>query len=417
MANTDGVIFAGDVQINSIELIAGTSKIDIREQVATIEFFEDIFSPFITGKVVMSDSQDLINRMPLIGQELLRVDIETPEMPGGKFTGNFYIHKMTERIPLGDTKMGYVLHFINSDAVKDVNNSLDSAKKGYCSNIINDLVKEDPMGLKSLKNLNITPSMNGTRFVCNHWSPIRAIEYVTERAKNEKGISDYVFFENRDGYNFLGLSELYTQEAIQEFIDDNETPQGDTDKSYKKVTKMFMHEGFNFFERIKAGMYVNKLTNYDMTTKSYITEHYNGQATFNQLPHLNKYSLATKDVIANKDASSFFLHTAENQHKGFGDVSVEQSLLQRSAQVATSRAFVVNIEVPGRFDYSAGRVVNLTSFRREATDKDTDMIDPMFSGNYLIGAIGHTITSKEHTCAIEMFKDSLIFDISGIREG
>ena len=33
MANTDGVTFAGDVQINSIELIAGTSKIDIREQV------------------------------------------------------------------------------------------------------------------------------------------------------------------------------------------------------------------------------------------------------------------------------------------------------------------------------------------------------------------------------------------------
>ena len=113
----DGVTFAGDVTINSIELIAGGSKIDIREQIAFLEFYEDIFSPFITGKVVLQDSQDLVNRMPLIGQELLRCDIETPNMPDGKFTGTFYIFKLTERVTLGDTKLGYTLHFINTVAV------------------------------------------------------------------------------------------------------------------------------------------------------------------------------------------------------------------------------------------------------------------------------------------------------------
>ncbi len=413
----DGVTFAGDVTINSIELIAGGSKIDIREQIAFLEFYEDIFSPFITGKVVLQDSQDLVNRMPLIGQELLRCDIETPNMPDGKFTGTFYIFKLTERVTLGDTKLGYTLHFINTDAVKDKNNSLDSAKKGFCSNIVEDLVKNDPKGFKTTKNLNLTPTMNGTRFVCNQWSPLRAIDYVTERAMNKQGISDYIFFENREGYNFVGLSELYEGPVIQEFIDDNESPDGsDIEGSYKKVSKIFMIEGFNFFSRLENGMFVNKLTNYDMTTKTYTSEHYNGQLEFNNLPHLNRYSLATPDVIANKDASSFFLHTHENMHKGFGDVSVEGSLLQRSAQIATARAFVLNIEVPGRFDYTAGRKINLTTFRREATDKDTDMLDPMFSGNYLIGQVGHNITSKAHTCSMEIFKDSMIVDLAKLRE-
>ena len=72
----DGVTFAGDVSINAVELIAGGSKIDIREQISFIEFYENLFSPFITGKVVLQDAQDLVNRMPLIGQELLRCDIE-----------------------------------------------------------------------------------------------------------------------------------------------------------------------------------------------------------------------------------------------------------------------------------------------------------------------------------------------------
>ncbi len=413
----DGVTFAGDVTINSIELIAGSTKLDIRNQISVIEFFEDIFSPFITGKVVINDTQDLINRMPLIGQEILQVDIETPELPGGKLKGSFYINKMTERIAIGDTKLAYVLHFINTDAVKDKNNSLEAAKKGFCSNIIQDIVKEDANGLQSTKNLRMTPSMNGTRFICNKWSPIRAIDYVTERAMNEKGVADYLFFENRDGYNFMGLSELYEQESIQDFIDDNESPDGsDTDKSYKKVAKLFMIEGFNFFERLNQGMFVNKLSNYDLTTKTYTTEIYNGQAMFNQLPHLNKYSLATPDVIANKDASSFFLHTHENMHKGFGDTSVEGTIQQRSAQMAQARAFVLNIEVPGRFDYTAGRVINLTTFRREATDKDTDMLDPMFSGNYLISSIGHSITSEKHTCSMEIFKDSMIIDLQKLRD-
>ena len=413
----DGVTFAGDVTINSIELIAGSTKLDIRNQISVIEFFEDIFSPFITGKVVINDTQDLINRMPLIGQEILQVDIETPELPGGKLKGAFYINKLTERVALGDTKIGYVLHFISTDAVKDKNNSLEAAKKGFCSNIIQDIVKEDANGLKTTKNLRMTPSMNGTRFICNKWSPIRAIDYVTERAMNEKGVADYLFFENRDGYNFLGLSELYEQEPIQEFIDDNESPDGsDTDKSYKKISKMFMLEGFNFFERLNQGMFVNKLSNYDLTTKTYTTEIYDAQRMFNALPHLNKYSLATPDVIANKDASSFFLHTHENMHKGFGDTSVESTIQQRSAQMAQARAFVLNIEVPGRFDYTAGRVINLTTFRREATDKDTDMLDPMFSGNYLISSIGHNITSEKHTCSMEIFKDSMIIDLQKLRD-
>lgn len=413
----DGVTFAGDVTINSIELIAGSTKLDIRNQVNNIEFFEDIFSPFITGKVILTDTQDLINRMPLIGQEILQVDIETPEMPGGKLKGSFYVFKLTERIALGDTELGYALHFINTDAVKDKNNTLESAKKGYCSTIIQDLVKEDDQGLKSTKNLRMTPSMNGTRFVCNKWSPIKAIDYVTERAMNEKGIADYLFFENRDGYNFLGLSELYEQEPIQDFIDDNESPDGsDTDRSYKKVSKLFMLEGFNFFERLNQGMFVNKLSNYDMTTKTYTTEVYNGLAMFESLPSLNKYPLATPEVIANKDASAYFLHTHENMHKGFGDTSVEATIQQRASQMATARAFVLNIEVPGRFDYTAGRVINLTTFRREATDKDTDMLDPMFSGNYLIGSIGHTITADNHTCNMEIFKDSMIIDLKKLRD-
>jgi len=413
----DGVTFAGDVTINTIEILAGGTKLDIRNQIANIEFFEDIFSPFITGRIVVSDTQDLVNRMPLIGQEILQVDIETPEMPNGKLKGAFYINKMTERVALGDTKIGYVLHFISTDAVKDKNNSLEAAKKGFCSNIIQDIVKEDPLGLQSTKNLTMTPSMNGTRFVCNKWSPIRAIEFVTERAMNEKGIADYLFYENRDGYNFLGLSELYQQEPIQEFIDDNESPDGsNTDRSYKKVAKLFMLEGFNFFQRLNSGMFVNKLSNYDLTTKSYTTEIYNGQAMFNQLPHLNKYSLATPDVIANKDASSFFLHTHENMHKGFGDTSVEATVQQRAAQLANTKAFVLNMEVPGRFDYTVGKVINLTTFRREATNKNDDMLDPMFSGNYLISSIGHNITSEKHTCSMEIFKDSMLIDLQKLRD-
>ena len=59
--------FAGDVSIDKAAIInpAGFYQ-DIAAQVINIQFYEDLFSPFITGSLIVRESLDLVNLFPFI---------------------------------------------------------------------------------------------------------------------------------------------------------------------------------------------------------------------------------------------------------------------------------------------------------------------------------------------------------------
>ena len=53
-------------------------ELDLREQVATITVFEDIFSNSITGNISFVDTNNLIANASIVGQEKLKLVIVTP---------------------------------------------------------------------------------------------------------------------------------------------------------------------------------------------------------------------------------------------------------------------------------------------------------------------------------------------------
>ena len=66
--SSDFLRFAGDVNIEKINIktTSGFSQ-EITNQVIGIQVFEDMFSPFTTGTIVIRDSLDLLNLFPLSG--------------------------------------------------------------------------------------------------------------------------------------------------------------------------------------------------------------------------------------------------------------------------------------------------------------------------------------------------------------
>ena len=76
----------------------------------------------------------------------------------------------------------------------------------------------------------------------------------------------------------------------------------------------------------------------------------------------------------------------------------------------------IEITVPGRTDYTVGQKVAVTLNKIEPVsqkDGDTDLVDKMFSGFYLVSAINHYITRERHECNMELIKDSLQMNIDG----
>ena len=86
--------FAGDVSIDKVRVTTrnGFSQ-DVSGQVIAIQIFEDIFSPFMTGSIILKESLDLINLMPFAGEEQLELEISTPSLENGNIKSTFYIYK------------------------------------------------------------------------------------------------------------------------------------------------------------------------------------------------------------------------------------------------------------------------------------------------------------------------------------
>jgi len=119
---------AGSVDVRNVS-IASTSPRSflqtITPQVVGIEIYEDIFSPFISGKIVVRDSQELLNLLPLVGEEKIILDIATPTIDE-EYTikGEFFIYKMGDRIRLSERDTGYQLYFMSKEGIIDINRKI-----------------------------------------------------------------------------------------------------------------------------------------------------------------------------------------------------------------------------------------------------------------------------------------------------
>lgn len=422
---------AGDVNIGYVRItsMANNTYFNIKNQVITIQIYEDMFSPFMTGSLIIKDSLDLINALPFSGMEYLEMEVFTPTLDTelkdqAIIKGKFYIYKITEREYIAEKNLVYQLHFISSEAVQDLSNYSSRAFEGKISDIAAKLIKQTP-GLESDKALVIEPTKNNTKFISNYWSPIKCINFLLQQAVTPNNSTTYNFFENRAGFNFVSLDYLNDMKPYQEFVygttkDDIESGGGshrNLTRDYKKVLELSVPSGFDYIDRIRSGTYASRMIAHDMTTKRYKTINYDYLKKFGEEKEtrLNKFPITTENVLAKVNATIMVDEIANQVFSGYGDVSNYKVQQDRVSRMKQAEANKVTITVKGRTDYTVGMKINLTVYTPKPTretDTAEDTIDKVHSGNYLISAINHVIDKEKHECFMEIIKDSLIFDLN-----
>lgn len=418
MAQTDKISNAGDVSIEDVTIItaAGFAQ-TITPQVIAIEIFEDVFSPFISGKLVVKESQDLTNLFPLLGEETVRLNIVTPSLPEkDAYKGEYFLYKLDDRIKTQERELVYVLHFISKEAINDLNTKTSRAYSGKVSDIVREiLTKKD--GLDTKKKVNIEETKNTTKFVSNFWAPSKNLQVACDNAVNENGSPSYVFFENKYALNFISLETLYTgAPLIQRFKWDNYSaevrPTGgsdtDIEKDYQRVLELNMNETFDYIERIRNGMYGSEIIYYDLMTKQYVHKAYGPE--FKEDKHLNDHPLYSEKIPVRSKAMLMLEHQYYNNFDGFDNTSNTKIIQRRKHLLTVAEAYKISITVWGRTDYSVGQRVYLEVPKTAQLGPKDDPIDQYMSGVYLISALCHLINRESHTCVIELTKDSFLVD-------
>jgi len=415
--------FAGDVNIEKATLVSAKGVYqNVTAQILRIHIYEDIFSPFITGSLVLKDSFDYHSMMPLIGEEYLELQVTTPTIPNATIKGSFHVYKMNDKVSAGDRSNAYELSFISIESVVDMNKKISKVFSGKIADIVDTFVYDKIDGLESKKNFLIENTRNTIKYVSPYWSPVRNLSFLAENSISETQSPSFLFFENRDGFNFRSIEKLYKTDVRQKFIMDNYTrdsfPMGgnilNIMEDYKRIGNFEYTQTYDYMDRVRSGMLASKLISYDSTKKTYTVKNYSARARFDTQNHLNKNPLFSKNVISRTSAMHILFPRAFETFTSFGDTTNARILQERISFMKMAEANKATISVAGRCDYTVGMVVDVTVYRKKPvkkSDRQDDMLDKVNSGKYLVSAINHVIKPSGHDCVIELIKDSMIKEV------
>ena len=426
--------FAGDINIEDISIISSSGvTYPLINQLLSIQIFEDLYSPFITGSLILKDSLDFINLTPIIGQELLNVKLSTPGIEDtgvGRLEQQFFIYRIKDREVMGDRSITYTLDFISKEAVMNTNTKLSKGYKGNISDIVSQIVLDDRVQFNLEKDFYIEPTNNKTQYVSNYWSPVKNLNYLASMALNKNDSPSFIFYECRSGFKFLSLDSLCEEpEIIQDFIFADQTQVVDVGSShtdielnYSKIESIRFVEGINTLERMKEGMLASVMLTNDIVSKRFSSNYFNYQLGFfkkdqsgNIKPHLNKYPLITDRSPI--DPLSLLISSSKSAYtfNDFYDSTNSNYLQQRLYELREKSDFSLQLDIIGRFSYIVGQVVHLDLGLNIPVYNTSDNIDDnIYSGNYLITAINHFITRERHKCTIEISKDSYSLDYQNL---
>jgi len=429
MATSNDLRFAGEVKVQRVEIVTtqGFGQ-DITNQCRAIEIFEDLFAPFTSGTLIIDDSLDLVNLFPLRGEEYLNLKISTPTLDKRKdltssvINHKFYIYRATDRVVLGDSRVTYRLHFVNVDYLTDANVKLSKPFSGNGSDIASTIVKSSS-NLNSSKSIFVEESANNIKFVSNYWSPTEAINYAVGKSFNRRGIPSYVFYEDRQGYNFRTIDNLIQQPIIQKFVYDRYTRTDaglnssirDIDEDYKRIETFSVPDMHDYMEATKSGTYSSKLITHDLVTKAYSSRNFNMLQYFNPERSLNKNALVSSSNVTRSNARILVNSKHNNAFNQYPDVTDSAFVQLRTSLMRLIETHRVHITVPGRTDYTVGKKVHITTYKNNPRDEthNNDLIDKVYTGNYLIGAINHYIGRERHECTMQLIKDSTMYETEG----
>ena len=418
---TGNISYAGEYNIVAVSIsnLDGVA-IDVLPQIQGIVIYEDLFSPFISGTLILKDAQDLPNAIGRLGYNVLNISVNTPGMaPEFAIDSFFFIYALADREVNTERTQTYQFKFISEEGIPDLK-TYSRYHSGRSEDIVMDIVRNQ---LNSLKQVIYTPTESNIRFVSNYWSPSKSLTYISEHSLSSTvSAASYLFYENRHGFNFNPIDLFVPTEipVIQTFSQtdhfanllistDPSSVVRNIDLDYQKILELNIDESFNYLSDQMNGSIRTRMVYCDPVLKRFnISRHnmtLNGENRILNDSRLYSNQTVTATPYKNYNGYRFF-NTFDA-----GDSSNIRTRQKRVSQLMTMQANKIEIEVFGRLDYTVGKkvMVDLNTLREieKTTDAD-EILDKTYSGQYIISAVSHRFRNDKHLATLELIKDSTL---------
>lgn len=456
MANQELNTSTKDVILEEVVIVSSNGMaedINTGTMIDVIKIYEDIFQQVIAGSIQITDGVGLFPKLSLHGNEFIRIKFRLPgeglSNPEVKYEKVFRIYKCSDRRPMGKNQMQrYELHFCSEELI--FSNQLTLSRKlreGSARDHAISICRKDlKINRRKLIPSNFESSMGTSDLILTQYKPLEAIEYLCSRSYNENE-STFLFFENRDGFNFMSIEGIVKRPSIMTLNYNTATITEDqTTSAYKNFNSVIEYnypKVFNVLENTGTTTHNGRLFTLDLVTQTYKKYDYSYVS-----PGTKKMLMDAASPFSPTGKLSFPFNEAKNRNgkalyeeygtevnfcltnKGRGnlpyftekgirsvDTSVERTLLQRKAQLSSLRNSEVNCMVPGNPLITVGRMVEFTlpAFMPENPNKR--MTDPYLTGKYLVTRVCHVIVGTTLQTKLTLSKNSFNDNLDNFVEG
>lgn len=415
-------------QINQILLTPKTGvAVDLRFIMLEVNIYEDIFSDTMSGNVVIHDTQNWIKKFPLYGFETITIDFETLTPNKAKLKKTFNVYSITSRTLRKEREQIYQIHFVSTEAFTNANTKVSKSYKGKLISDIADDIMTSYLKSSFKSQLETTKFLH--QIIIPRWEPFRALNWLATRANSAayEG-SNYLFFENYDGFNFVSLEFLVDPEnpvadTYKYFPvivrEPNDPHKLDTDLDFKTIISYSYDKWIDSLANSREGLYGNRLITHNLIRKIYSETDWDYIKTYPKYKHLEvntAKNVTTRtsgltvlsDQSGSQDSpeSNLRLYPSGQKAEDYPN-QVENWLPERIARLQSLHNQQVTIRISGDSTRRVGDVIQLNLPSPEPPLQDQIVDEIYISGRYLIKRLRHKIDMQTYETVLECVKDSV----------
>ena len=430
MADTQEELTPIDVIVDNIKITStnGKKEIDITDLVNAIDINEALFTPILTGVMLITDAAGLLTELPVLSQEKITFDITKPGSGERAFTKSceFRVRQIDKIQRVNDITNVYQLRLVEESYYWNALQPVSQSFKGTIDTMMTEIAE-------SYLRTTITTDPTSGLFQCviPGWRPYETMQWLSGRARSERNDSFYLYTTFFDGMQLRSSRNLFEQDPVNEktvFSHKQDIPKSSADAVRPDNPESIAESAF-IFEVVKNtpttqlaldGVYGKTYTLLDSFNKTYEELKWNFDERFSELPHLSKHKVLSDEIkydgqtIPSYSTEEDVYVYSSSAFNSPSHMSYNQDTLNTVPfSTATDRTlgnFVYKFAVAGDKDIQVGKTINVQYNRNiELSDKDTKSRDDRRSGKHMIGAVKHRfqLIKNQYTQMIEVNRDTM----------
>lgn len=421
--------YSQDLTLDSCKITtSGGLSYEFRFAMLEFNYYEDLYSNFITGNILINDSVGFLDTWGFNGNEYLTLSFSKPNYDA-KIEKTFRIFKVSNRMLTKDQNENYRLNFCSEEAVLSEQYRVSkSYKNKKVSDIVKDILKNELLvNTIKFKDENIEETRGVRDIIVPNKKPFESINWLSTQAISNKSStlgSSYLFYENFEGFNFKSLQNLFGGVVYASYNYEPKNIGQTVQLDFRNVLSYDVVSNFDTLNSINTGTYANRLLTIDPIRQNYKITDFDYDNYFTKTNKLNKNKIMSdaqnrKKQKMNQTPESVLRVATTNtgqstynpyikaKHPNIKDINIETTVPNRISQIAQLNTIKYNLTVPGDPLLSVGRIIefNLPSVGTSETGR---VLDSYYSGKYLVTALKHHIdVENRFLTTIEISKESL----------